>query len=678
MSPKKFQFCKREVEFAGFVVGENTVRPLPKYIDAIRNFSRPTCISDVRAWFGLVNQVSRYGRLSEIMHPFKELLSPKTKFRWNEELESAFEKSKLSIISAIEEGVEIFDMHRTTLLSPDFSKKGIGYYLYQKHCSCPSSTTTGCCEDGWKIVLAGSRFLRKSEENYWPIEGEALAVKWALEDTRFFTRGCTDLHIQTDHRPLVKLLGGKPLENIDNSRILSFVEKTMPWKFDIKYVPGRSIPGPDAASRRPGDATVYHEDEEELDPYTGTKMGAYAMEIFRAHTESDELETGVIAAARAVLGPLEAVTWERVQEETAKDATMLELCHLISVGFPEISGEIAPLLLPYWKYRDNLMVVDGVVMYGSRVVVPPALRQEVCAHLHGAHQGVSRMTLRAQECVFWPGISNDICQVRQECRSCDQYAPSQPIMPAAIPTVCEYPFQAVASDFCDFGGSHYLITVDRFSNWPTVSFVKPRASSSGTKGLLGALRMLFGTFGIPEELSSDGGPEYSSKTFDDFTKKWGIRHRVSSVNHAQSNGRAEVCVKTVKRLLRTNISTDGSLDTDAVMRGLLQLRNTPDPDTNLSPAQILLGRTLRDFLPLPPGSTVFDESSPIRREWKSMWSKREEALKKRMGALVDRIDAKAHALDPLSLRDVVYIQYQYGGTLLGWTALALLHPCGTV
>ena len=154
-------------------------------------------------------------------------------------------------------------------------------------------------------------------------------------------------------------------------------------------------------------------------------------------------------------------------------------------------------------------------------------------------------------------------------------------MPAAIPTVCEYPFQAVASDFCDFGGSHYLITVDRFSNWPTVSFVKPGAPSSGTKGLLGALRMLFGTFGIPEELSSDGGPEYSSKTFDDFTKKWGIRHRVSSVNHAQSNGRAEVCVKTVKRLLRTNISRDGSLDTDAVMRGLLQLRNTPDPGTNL-------------------------------------------------------------------------------------------------
>ena len=55
---------------------------------------------------------------------------------------------------------------------------------------------------------------------------------------------------------------------------------------------------------------MYHEDEEELDPYMGTKMGAYAMEIFMTHSVLDELETGVIAAARAVLDPLEAVTWK--------------------------------------------------------------------------------------------------------------------------------------------------------------------------------------------------------------------------------------------------------------------------------------------------------------------------------------------------------------------------------
>ena len=141
---------------------------------------------------------------------------------------------------------------------------------------------------------------------------------------------------------------------------------------------------------------------------------------------------------------------------------------------------------------------------------------------------------------------------------------------------------------------------------------------------------------------------------------------MSSVSHAQSNGRAEVCVKSIKRLLRTNTLPDGGLDTDAVMRGLLQLRNTPDPDTNLSPAQIVLGRTLRDFLPLPPKMTVFDESSPVRKEWKSMWHKREDALKNRMGAMVDRINSRAHNLEPLRVGDFVHIQNQYGNNPTRW------------
>ena len=106
---------------------------------------------------------------------------------------------------------------------------------------------------------------------------------------------------------------------------------------------------------------------------------------------------------------------------------------------------------------------------------------------------------------------NRACKCVQECRPCNKYAPSQPMMPATEAVVPESPFQAIASDYCDFGGSHYLITVDRFSNWPTVSYVKQGAPSSGSKGL--------GAFGIPEEISSDGGPEYISDMFKDFTKK---------------------------------------------------------------------------------------------------------------------------------------------------------------
>ena len=63
------------------------------------------------------------------MAPFKPFLSPRCKFSWSPELESTFQASKEAVIEAIRQGVEIFDIQRRTCLRPDWSKRGIGYFL---------------------------------------------------------------------------------------------------------------------------------------------------------------------------------------------------------------------------------------------------------------------------------------------------------------------------------------------------------------------------------------------------------------------------------------------------------------------------------------------------------------------------------------------------------------------
>ena len=63
LNPAKFQFAERSVDFAGFRVSDSTKEPLPKYLDAIKDFPSPTSITDIRSWFGLVNQVSNYAQL---------------------------------------------------------------------------------------------------------------------------------------------------------------------------------------------------------------------------------------------------------------------------------------------------------------------------------------------------------------------------------------------------------------------------------------------------------------------------------------------------------------------------------------------------------------------------------------------------------------------------------------
>ena len=77
LNAEKFHFARRIIDFAGFRISDETIEPLPKYMDAIRDFPTPTSTTDIRSWFGLVNQVANCAQLRDIMAPFKPFLSPR-------------------------------------------------------------------------------------------------------------------------------------------------------------------------------------------------------------------------------------------------------------------------------------------------------------------------------------------------------------------------------------------------------------------------------------------------------------------------------------------------------------------------------------------------------------------------------------------------------------------------
>ena len=109
------------------------------------------------------------------------------------------------MISEMEEGVRIFVKSKPTCLATDWSKTGIGFWLFQKYCSCTGSEPF-CCNTGWRITLVGSRFTHPTESRYAPVEGEALAIVDALDKARYFVLGCDDLIIAVDHKPLLLLV----------------------------------------------------------------------------------------------------------------------------------------------------------------------------------------------------------------------------------------------------------------------------------------------------------------------------------------------------------------------------------------------------------------------------------------------------------------------------------------
>jgi hypothetical protein len=157
-----FRFALDEVEFAGFEIIMSEVKLCRIYLWAIEEFPIPQGITDVCAWFGLVNQVAYAFSTASVMSPFCALLKPSTLFSWDDDLQHAFDASKSEITSRIKEGVTIFEKGQPTCLATDWSKDGVGYWLFQKHCQCPSHKIF-CCQAGWKVSLMGSRFTHSAE-----------------------------------------------------------------------------------------------------------------------------------------------------------------------------------------------------------------------------------------------------------------------------------------------------------------------------------------------------------------------------------------------------------------------------------------------------------------------------------------------------------------------------------
>ena len=648
LNPTKFQFCMKEIDFAGFHLSSNTIAPLPKYLDSIRTFPTPKSIVDIQAWYGLVNQVSHYAQLRNLVEPFRKFLSPSTKFYWDGELDRAFQESKHAIIDAIREGVEIFVVKRkTAALRCDWSKSGIGFYLLQKHCQC-DSPYPNCCSNGWKITLCGSRFLKKAEERYAAIEREALAVAWALEQTRYFTLGCDDLVVVVDHKPLTKILGDRILDEISNPRLFRIKQRTLPWTYEMYWLPGKQNTFSDALSRHPHS----QEEEENFVSLINAKTPDYA-----DLDQADSMNLSV-CTVQSNLNKVYAITWSRVQQATFDEYE--ELKSLIVRGFPAAKSDMDEKFSDFWNYRDGLHVYDQVIMFHDRVVIPPSLRAEVLEHIHSAHQGPTGMTHFSQPTVFWPGISNDITRESQTCKTCTRNAPSQPRQEPVPPIIPTTPFEAIVADYFELNGFGYLVVADRLSGWTECYLTKCGSEEAGSQGLIRLLKRFFGTFGVARELSNDGGSEFKADDTKDFLLRWGVDTRLSAAYNPQSNGRAELAVKSTKRLIEDNIGQNGELDTEKFLRAVLVKRNTPDPITWLSPAEVVFGHKLRDTMPRLDKLVNIFHNKTIRPSWTRAWEEKEIGLRSRYQACESRLSEHSKSLPPLQSGDRVSIQNQTG------------------
>ena len=156
-----------------------------------------------------------------------------------------------------------------------------------------------------------------------------------LEQTKYFTMGNNNLLVVTDHAPFVKLLlGDRRLDEIDNPRLFRLKQRTLMWRFDIEYQPGKSNKVSDALSRYPN---------------RYAEMDSLAMQ-----SEGDLEEESIIAAIGKEMNEIFPVTLERVQEASVNDKVICTVVKYVINGFPDQKTDMEPDTTEFWKYKNSL------------------------------------------------------------------------------------------------------------------------------------------------------------------------------------------------------------------------------------------------------------------------------------------------------------------------------------
>ena len=132
---------------------------------------------------------------------------------------------------------------------------------------------------------------------------------------------------------------------------------------------------------------------------------------------------------------------------------------------------------------------------------------------------------------------------------------------------------------------HYA--VDYYSRFPILC----KLNRTTARVLIQEMKAVFAELGVPSVIVSDGGPQYTATEFQDFTKHWQIKHRLSSLRNPQSNGMVEHFVQTMKASLIKTIEEGEDVDL-----ALLTYKTMPLNHRLPSPAELLNSRKYKTLL----------------------------------------------------------------------------------
>lgn len=552
LNAEKCTFGVDEIRYLGDKISRSGIKPDPELVQCLREMPLPTSKKEVQRLLGAVNYFGKFlPNLSSKTAMLRDLIKEDSLFEWSD----VHTREWCSLQQMLTEGpvLAIFDPSKPIKLSTDASKGALGAALFQQH------------GKEWRPVGYASRVLTDSEGRYSQIEKENLGIVFGCEKFHDFVYG-QSIMIETDHRPLLaiaqKAIGDMP------PRLQRLFLRLMRYEFTLQFVPGKQLILADALSRiRTGSSASTTDDV-------------------------DVHATGVLSTL------VSDKTKARLVKETAQDSELQDVIHGLMRKAP-LQGKFKP-------FRSELSFIDGVLLKGSKVVIPRSLRLEMLQRVHCGHLGLGKCQSRARQLMFWPGMTADITAWISKCSTCKHFTYRHPDEPLLLRETPRQPWARVGADLCHFAGKNYLVIYDSYSNFPEVAELQDTTSRT----VISTMESIFSRHGIPIEVCTDGGPQFAARDFSDFAARFDFVHVTSSPYFPRSNGLAEKGVQVVKRLLK-KCEHSG----DDFWLGLLNYRATP-LECGTAPAELLMGRRPRTLLPdfaTPPARSVRKHTQNLNR-----------------------------------------------------------------
>ncbi|KAI2654711.1 Transposon Tf2-6 polyprotein [Labeo rohita] len=372
-----------------------------------------------------------------------------------------------------------------------------------------------------------SHKLTPAERNYDVGNRELLAIKLALEEWRHWLEGAKHpFMVLTDHKNLEYLRSAKLLNHRQARWSLFFTR----FDFQVTYRPGSQNTKADALSR-------IHESETPIS------------------SSETILPSSVIVAS---------VVWDiltEIQEAQTQDPTPAEC-------------------------PDN------------RTYVPPELRSRVLTEIHSApssgHPGIEATLHLVSNRFWWPSLRSDTINHIRGCSVCNttkvpRRLPAGLLQPLPVP---QRPWSHLAIDFItdlppSKGHTTILTIVDRFSKGCRLIPLPKLPTAMETAELL--CNWVFRIYGLPEDIVSDRGPQFTSRLWASFFHLLGVNISLTSGYHPQANGQAERLNQELIRFLRSYCQNHQEDWSRYLFWAEYAQNSLRKPATNLTPFQCTLG-----------------------------------------------------------------------------------------